>query len=298
MSLQLEIINSSSVLYNPSPLFYIKDYYNYIVSICKTIIYDIECDLIIGNCNTMIKKAITININEEHTLVVKGENHGNIKDGIVKTNNGGIYLVRIHNFSNLLQSDIIIDYSIPNLINIDSSKLYNEYFKKCVYISACLYPFYNNKENRHIKTLTTFINTSQSRRRNLLSILGDKHTNINNCFNKEDLMQLYRSSKVLVNIHQDENYHTFEELRCLPALLCGMLVIAEESPLKESIPYSKYIIWISYDNILQKVTDIIENYDMYHKKIFIDSNIKECLENLEKMNYQSLKSKICSVKSI
>ncbi len=84
----------------------------------------------------------------------------------------------------------------------------------------------------------------------------------------------------MINIHQTDHHDTFEELRCLPALLCGCIIISEDSPLKEHIPYNKYIIWTTYDRIIETVTDVLNNYEVYWDNIFKYSNLEQVLNEM------------------
>jgi hypothetical protein len=147
--------------------------------------------------------------------------------------------------------------------------------------------------------LTTFINTNEFRRRNLLNEIKNKnisHSNVNNCFESKELENLYLNTKILINIHQTDHHHTFEELRVLPALLCGVIVICEDSPLKEEIPYNKYIIWANYENILNKTIEVSENYNFYYSKIF--ENNDDTISILHKTNYNNLKKEIIKISNI
>ena len=116
--------------------------------------------------------------------------------------------------------------------------------------------------------------------------------NINNCFTKKKVQDLYRNTKILINIHQTDNHHTFEELRVLPALLNGTLVISEISPLSELVPYSKCIIWTTYNKILSTAKDILARYDEVHKQIFESVENRKILESLHETNYETLKAKL------
>jgi hypothetical protein len=88
--------------------------------------------------------------------------------------------------------------------------------------------------------------------------------------------------KILVNIHQTDHYQTLEELRVLPALMTGILVISEDSPYKEHIPFSKHIIWSTYDNIVDTINNVLDNYDFFRKKYLTDLNL-----TLQKMKSES-----------
>jgi hypothetical protein len=84
-------------------------------------------------------KTIKIDINYEHTLVKKegrdiplGTPFGKVKD------NNNPYLVRICNYPILNNADIIIDYSNPNIYNVSTCELFNEFTKKHLYICLIL----------------------------------------------------------------------------------------------------------------------------------------------------------------
>ena len=191
-----------------------------------------------------------------------------------------------------MSNDIIIDYSIPNIINISESKLFDEYVKKTIYISPNLYDKKWEKKERRINCLTTFINTHEPRRNYLLNEIKKTsidHINVNNCFEKENLEELYLNTKIILNIHQTEHHHTFEELRVLPALLCGIITICEDSPLKDNIPYNQYIIWVKYEDILDKTIEVLENYDVYYNTIF---GGHDNISILNEINYNKLKQRI------
>ena len=53
----------------------------------------------------------------------------------------------------------------------------------------------------------------------------------------------------MINMHQNDDYNTFEELRILPVLLSNVIVISEVSPLIERL----YMVWI------KKISDITKN---------------------------------------
>lgn len=117
--------------------------------------------------------------------------------------------------------------------------------KKHFYIASTIHDsVYHVKSQRAFNCLTTFINPDEPRRNALIQKIKNtslKHSNINNCFEKEKLKKLYQHTKVMINIHQTD-HHTFEELRVLPALQCGVIVICEKSDQKET--KQKYIILV------------------------------------------------------
>jgi hypothetical protein len=279
----------------------INEYYQNIVELIKQILQNNkELNINITLCENYnfnnSNKTINININYEHTLVKKGGRSVSIDTpyGNINSIDGEKYLVRICNFDILNNSDIIIDYSNPNIYNVKSCPKYSFFSKKHIYISSSVYNPYFIKENREILTLTTFINTEEPRRKNLLVNMNNEkifNININNCFEKNHLQNILKNTKILINIHQTSHHDTVEEFRVLPALECGVIVISEKSPLIELIPYSNLIIWADYDDILYKTKEVINNYTYFHDKIFTRENIK-LLDNLNKINYDVLENTI------
>lgn len=241
----------------------IGDYKLYIVLLLKEILNNINtnANIIIGDTIFNFpnnNKIIRIKYNIEHTLVLKkGRGVENRIIGNIETiDKNDFYLVRICDYDRLNISDIVIDYSIPNILNINSCDYYNEFSKKLLYISPMLFDYNPLTTERDINILTTFYNPNEERRKIFLEKAQTKNINIiniNDCFDLDKLRILLSRTKIIINIHQTDSHHTFEELRCLPALLCGAIVISEESPLFKDIPYSNSIIWSSYDSIYTQI---------------------------------------------
>jgi hypothetical protein len=280
-----------------------NDYYQNIVNLIKQILHQhpdlciniILCDHYQFN-NT--NKTIFININYEHTLVKLGG-----RDVPHDTPIGNIsyenktYFVRINDYHNLNLSDIIIDYSYPNIHHVKTCPQYHSFSNKHIYISSSIYQPFFSKQNRDITTLTTFINTDEPRRKLLLENIQREninHKNINNCFGENEMELLLKKTNIIINIHQTPHHDTFEELRVLPALECGVIVISEKSPLIETIPYHDMIIWTSYEDVIEKIKDVIMNYDVYHDEIFSNKNIDRLI-HLKKINYDILENKILEI---
>ena len=285
----------SSLLYYNDNLGIVNDYYQSIVTLIKNILNNnlqlkvniLLCSKYNFNNNN---KTIIININYEHTLVKRyARDTCNSPEGNIFTEFNEKYLVRINNYDNLFNSHIIIDYSNPNIYNVRSYLKYEEFSKKHIYISSSIYDnTYFIKDNRNITSLTTFMNINEPRRKELLNNMNN-HININNCFEKNELQNIYKNTKILLNIHQTTFHDTFEELRVLPAIECGVIVICENSPLIDTIPYKDLIIWTSYDNMIIKTTEIINNYDFFYNKIFTKENI-DIICSLKEKNYNMLEN--------
>ena len=287
---------------------YKLDFYQYILSILKFIINknDLSINIILG-CHEYNfenkNKSIKININYEHSLVKEGGRHieKNTPIGKIKYNQNKYYLVRIDNFKILNLSDIIIDYSNPNIYNVKQSGLYNNFSNKHIYLAPNIYEkLHININNRNIQSLTTFINTDEPRRKKLLEKLSQSnlnHINKSNCKYKKRLKELYQDTKVLINVRQTPHHDTFEELRCLPALQNGVIVVSEKAPLNHLIPYNDLIIWTDYENIINKTKEVLENYEEYYKNIFTKRNIN-ILNKMDDENKRRLEDKIMKIISV
>ena len=299
---------NNSFLYYKENLGIVNDYYQNIVNLIQKILYNnpelhiniILCPNYNYNFNNT-NKTILININYEHTLV-KIDGRGVSCDtpvGNISYEYNKKYYVRICDYHILNMSDLIIDYSNPNICNVKTCPQYYSFSKKHIYISSSIYQPFFSKENRDVTTLSTFININEPRRKLLLENINNeniKHQNINNCFGENEIEFLLKKTKIIINIHQTPHHDTFEELRVLPALECGVIVIAEKSPLFETIPYHDLIIWTSYDDIIEKIKEVIINYDFYHNEIFSIENIDRLIA-LKKINYDVLQNAISDIGS-
>jgi hypothetical protein len=288
--------SNNSIVYYKDQMICVNDYYLYIIEIIKKILDtndNLNINIMVGFKDIEINnsnKCLFININYEHIIVKEGGRSVPFNCPQVLLNNT-LYNVRIDNFNELNNSDIIIDYSKPNIKHVTDSGLFNNFINKCIYIAPSLCSSVNFvKKDRQISTLTTFININEPRRQRLLENLNKRsipHLNVNNCWGIDNLYNLYNNTKIVINIHQTDHHDTFEELRVLPCIQCGVITICEESPFKEIIPYNNYIIWASYDKILDKVEEVLNNYDDYYNKIFIEQN-NDIFTELRETNYNTL----------
>jgi len=303
-------INNSCLVFNDNFCDTVKDYYNYITILLYKVleqnpqlnIFVIFENIRLNALTSDKRKRIYIYLNIEHTLVRKGGRHlynaveGNIPVVGIGEEKRENYLVRIDKYPLLQQKHIVIEYSNPNIVNIRESGLFKDFIDKLVYISPLMYqPQFNNITNtreRTINCLTTFINTKEPRRKALLDRAGSQIINVNNCFNHDELKKLYCKTKVMINIHQTDHHHTFEELRVLPALCCGVIVICERSPLMEEIPYNHFVVWADYNDVLQKLNEVLENYEECYNFIFGGDKLSNLITSMEKENYDRLLAKL------
>lgn len=289
--LQAININGSTLYFEDTQGPYTAEYYFYC---CKLLInsmgfWDNKLNVILGPYNPHISNhlpVIKIDIQPEHTLVREGgRSVEELIFGNVKTlSNDGNYLVRVPNFNYYNSLDYKIEYSIPNIKNLQLSNIekFVNYSKTCLYVAPMIYDEFIFDSTKRQGSFCLFSGNTSKRRSDFLA--KTKINNIQNIFSKSNLKDLYLKSKIMINIHQTDHHHTFEELRVLPALCNGVLVISEDVPLKEYIPYEKGIIWSSYENLHKTLQDVEENYEEYRSKIFND-DLKKLLNSLKERNH-------------
>ena len=212
------------------------DYYFYIIPLVKELMNsnDYKYNFILGQDfnyrhftpdknNYDVKNGLPLlrlGYSYEHTLVRPGEQYSdNTQVGNVPVTymNRTIenYLVRLEKsyFSQVDSFDIVFEYSLGNIINIQTSNMskYDSYMKKMVYISptSTYYNhqpnYYFNKENRKYVSISTFISLN-GRRSNLIDKINKEkleHVNMNG-LKFQQLLDLYKISKILINIHQTD----------------------------------------------------------------------------------------------
>lgn len=288
--IRIESIGENNIAYTTNPSIHVMEYYNYCLNLLKKKLSESNkpINIIFGNINHNFNNGnltIKTDIQYEHTLVKDGGRGVNEKIfGNVKHDNG-FYLVRIDNYNYLSKLDFILEYSIPNIINITESNHFDDYSKKIINIAPLLYDIDFDKTNK-VDTITLFTDTKNVRRNKLLN--ENNWINVDDCYTNNDLITRYKKTKILVNVHQTDHHHTFEELRILPALSRGVVIVSEDVPLKEYIPYHEFIVWSSYNNLTKTVIEVQDNYEYYYNKLFKNSNLDLLLYKLSESNYNNL----------
>jgi len=285
----VETINNSMLVYRPEDHGMIDGYYRYCITLLRNCLFrnSFNLNVILGNYNfgfANTNKTVRIGIQCEHTLVKPGgRTVQEVIYGTVK-HEDGTYLIRIQEFDYINSLDCIIEYSLANIHNISTNDRFKDYLKKVAYVSAAYYDI-NFDKTEKTDIITTFVDNSNSRRNKILNDLVDVNVpnkKIENCFSSIELNNVYKKTKIMVNVHQTEHHHTFEEFRVLPALMTGVLVVSEKVPLTEIIPYSNFIIWSDYKDIAKTTLDVMNNYDEYYNKIFTNGNLSNVLMELKK----------------
>jgi hypothetical protein len=300
---QVQLIGRVILFTRRNPDIVIRDYYFYVYQLLLTNLNDVtkNCFILFG-CRVfkffgIFLPTLQIDLQIEHTLVKPGGRgtNGSSAGTLVIPKSSEQYLVRIADFSRLGKANIIFDYSRINLHNIRSNVAFQAYARKTFCISPTLYPLCISTEGRE-GAITLFGNPDDSRRKDFLDSLK-KHRvesrNVQGVYSNLDAV--YRQAKIVINIRQTEHHDTLEELRVLPALRSGAIVICESAPYAEKTWYSKFIIWGSLADLPALVADTQINYNQIHARVFGTSELNSSF--LRRMNRIELCNKLVAEKA-
>eukprot|EP01038_Epipyxis_sp_PR26KG_P008157 gene8157-11039_t len=228
--------------------------------------------IIFNNEHTFIHPAanpVVVNSSEPNNDPLGMNRISTFKGNLPTKNQSETYFIRLHDFSDYCTSSVMIDYNLANIYNIQMSGLFDEDFlSRIIYIPAFLYD-YNPNVGKHNKIMTCF-KKIYGRRRIFMEKLTKVYPNAENVnfLSIEEELQHFDSAKILINVHQTDFHHTLEEYRILPALLRGVVIVSEEVPYVEFVPYREYIIFAPYHELVDTMIYVHNNYDSIHSRFF------------------------------
>ncbi len=297
-TLRIEAVHRAKLAYNPAHTIYIRHYYLYCVALFRRRLstFDTPLNVIFGDYTVDMGHAhptLRIDIQHEHTLVIPGgrDSAGAVIGTTPIAGSDEHYRVRIERYEYLQKLDAIIEYSAPNIAHIAASGQFEDYLRRNVQIAPLLYDFDAGTMQRSDNMIALFSEFGQPRRAAFLQQAQSLRLplrRIKGLFDGEHLRRLYRNTKVLVNVHQTDHHHTFEELRVLPALLCGVIVVSEDVPLKEHIPYARFIVWSRYEDLGDTLRSVHEHYGEHWQRIFGDPELAEVLAQMRQRNIDNV----------
>lgn len=277
---QAHLINRAVLIYRSNPEIVIYDYYNYVLGLLedhlkafqKSRVIFFECPGL--SFLKILFPFATIYLQIEHTLFrsQSKESSTGLQGYLPVPGTNEHYLIRIAELDKLRSADIVFDYSRINLFNIQSLSTLCDYMQKTFCISPALYPLCTTSKDRQ-GVITLFGNPDISRRRLFLEDLkrnAISSDNIRGVYFGVD--KIYRKAKIVINIRQTDGHETLEELRVLPALRSGAIVICENAPYMEKTAYSQFVIWGSLEEIPKLIMEVEKNYEAVHSRIFGDGS--------------------------
>lgn len=226
--------------------------------------------------------ACRIGLQWEHTLVrAGGRDAGDAVPGATPLPDGsGTYLARLVRRAELEACDLIVDYSQPNRVHLERSG-FARYAERSLVVSPQPWSPCFDAPRRDLRFVTLMHDLRQPRRARLHAEArraGVPLHNVRGVYAPEQLRELHRRTRVLINLHQTDEHHSFEELRVLPALLCGVIVVSEDVPLRETIPYAEFVIWSRQGDLIETARAIEADHAREHARLFGDGRLLRVLE--------------------
>lgn len=296
--LRVEYCGQSGLAHPANPPEMLFEYYRYCVALFRSSLHEKPhaLNLVFGNAAASFRNelpVVRIGLQYEHTLVrTGGRDSADAPHGLINLVDGTeTYLVRIAEWTELRQMDIVIEYSRANAWNVASSGRFDDYARRQIVIAPVLGQIDFHSPERPRELISLFADPEQSRRRALLDEAtrrGLPLRNIQGIFALSGLRRLYRQTRILINIHQTDHHHTFEELRVLPALMCGVIVISESSPLRTHIPYHEFIVWADYADLLAVAAEVRAHYAQHWQRMFGDGRLAALLQSLHQTNLEQV----------
>jgi len=160
----------------------------------------------------------------------------------------------------------------PYYKEIMNNNIYNNInvIKKIKQNDIC-YLLENSEKRREFKkSLLKEINTKTDK---YIEIYGNYGERVN---------KILKISKILINIHYDEDYKLLESIRCYEGIQNRCIVISERCLNEETVLLKDWIIFEEKDRMIERVEYIIKNYEEVWKSIYNEKRIEELNKILEK----------------
>jgi hypothetical protein len=278
------------IFYRKQTLLYFEDYINSLVSAApKGLIKPVPWSRI---------SELVLNLNLEDILVfiriipkewlnfLKGRKHY-----FLNTEQLSRKLIRETFFNNINENTEILDYSLANIEIIKKMSIMNGRNARNDSSESNDSNDSNDSNARIIKYLPYQINDKEiknyekvynvcmmaglSARRLAVAEKIQKipSSNIIKGFGSLRDKLLFRH-KILVNLHAEDDYNVLEQMRCNRCILNKMIVISEPF-LDKEYELEKYIIVCPYNEIMEKVKEVLDNYESYYNKMFQNFNVDD-----------------------
>lgn len=288
-----ERTGAAVLTHNPRHTLYVRAYYRYCVDLFRAslqrqaqAVHLVFGDYPAGDGH-LRPRRIAFQI--EHTLVRPG---GGDSDGAPLSNTplphgGGRYLARLLHRPALAAADLVLDYSHANIRHLRDAGGFDDVLAHTVVIAPLLHRVCLAREGREQPALTLFSDAGEGRRARFLAAArarGLPIRNLKRCFDGDVLQARYRRTRVLVNVRRSDHHDTIEELRILPALQSGVIVISEDAPLRHALPYERFIIWAPYDALLERLAEVLRDYERWHARLFADPGLPRVLDAMAAAN--------------
>jgi hypothetical protein len=254
--------------------------YKYFEDYIMSIIYLLKAKLILFNYHIDLDFS-----SDNNYIFVQNVNNNFFNKNI---NNKNLFLINTEQLS-VEKSRIEINKCPSNLIMIDFSisnlKYYNEDYMKFVLPYQINYnEIFNMPKQRDICLIGTAGNIPFNRQ-NILDLLKEKKVNVDivSGFNSVRDNELFKY-KIILNIgYYQSDCKIIESFRCDRCIYNKMIVISDLKEEIENYYLNKHMIFVDYNNIVNKVINVLTNYEEYYNNLFSNFNLKDIEEEIFKI---------------
>ncbi len=308
-----EPVGAGRLVWNPRHPVHLRAYYHHVVGLVRSILADQPTPLTVifdepGKRPPALARllddargrVVRVGVQYEHTLVRPGgrDAEGATPSATPLPEGGGCYLARVLDRAFLEACDLVVDYSLANRAHLERAGGYERLLGRMLCLSPVLVPPALPPLPPVPTALTLFSDPSVPRRRRFLDAAAARGlplSNLRGVWRMTDLAARYRRAGVLVNLHQTDEHHTLEELRVLPALLCGTLVVSENVPLGVVIPYADHIVWADAGGMVDAVEQVLSDPAGHRERVLRHPRLVATIAALQASQRAALRSALAAL---
>ena len=200
---------------------------------------------------------------------------------------------------------IYADYSAENIKTIETYTKNNNirYTNKIIHLP---YQFnirenlvlqnLDNKYDYDVGIINAYIETSPTvnpefiYKRNLFweKIQKEKDLKVVNIMGWENERdEIVKRCKIIINIHHFGCYNVHESNRCDRLVFSKKIIVSEPSIFMDCVDTKNYVYYEKYDNIIQKVKEILEDFNIYNLKLQ-NTDLFPIIKERKKILFQGL----------
>lgn len=195
--------------------------------------------------------------------------------------------VRLHgprvSFEN---ASAVVDYSALNVEKVRKSPSLRTISSKFHVISPLLGPCSRELRPREeVIVATMYGSPNRGRRGRIATTLAKAGIEVLNVQNFENYETAFQDIAILLNFRQVEHFSTPEELRILPALLQGVVVIMEDTSFARQSLCAEFLVFADERSLSATIKEVQSNYSTYWNQIFENDRFADFVRDLEVSNH-------------
>jgi hypothetical protein len=176
------------------------------------------------------------------------------------------------NFCNIFTVYKLFDYSEGNIAILEENNIKSNYLPYQVNYDE----IYNYEKTKDFVICCTW-------NERIAKIYYEIATKNQNCFSignpilwGEQRDEILFRSKVLANVHyMQKDYNILEEIRITRCILNKVIVVSEYAHKYEKYPLKDFVVFVNYDEMINKIQEILNNYEEYHNNFFKNFDLEK-----------------------